>query len=101
MQENGLVACAKHFPGDGVDYRDQHITTTANTLKMEEWYQSFGAVYKELIDKGVQTVMAGHITLPDYPQQLSERFGLPLPATLNEVDSVYVITELVKKGIGL
>lgn len=36
MQENGLAACAKHFPGDGVDYRDQHIVTTANTLPMEQ-----------------------------------------------------------------
>ena len=96
MQENGLVACAKHFPGDGVDYRDQHITTTANTLKMEEWYQSFGAVYKELIDKGVQTIMAGHIALPDYPQQLSGRFGLPLPATLNKD----LITNLLKEELG-
>lgn len=96
MQENGLVACAKHFPGDGADYRDQHITTTANTLTMEAWYQSFGAVYKELIDKGVQTVMAGHITLPDYPQQLSERFGLPLPATLNKD----LITTLLKGELG-
>lgn len=96
MQENGLVACAKHFPGDGVDYRDQHITTTTNSLKMEDWHRSFGAVYKQLIENGVQTIMAGHITLPDYPQKLSERFGLPLPATLNKD----LITTLLKEELG-
>lgn len=96
MQENGLVACAKHFPGDGMDYRDQHITTTVNSLNMEEWYKSFGAVYKSLIDAGVQTVMAGHISLPDYPQELSERFQMALPATLSKE----LITTLLKGELG-
>lgn len=96
MQENGLVACAKHFPGDGVDYRDQHITTTENSLTMEEWYRTFGALYKELIEAGVQTIMAGHIALPDYPQKMDERFGLPLPATLNRD----LITGLLKQKLG-
>jgi len=36
MQENGLGACAKHFPGVGVDWRDQHILTAVNSLPMEE-----------------------------------------------------------------
>lgn len=26
----GVDACAKHFPGDGVDYRDQHLHPTVN-----------------------------------------------------------------------
>lgn len=96
MQENGLTACAKHFPGDGVDYRDQHITTTENALCMDDWHKTFGAVYKSLIDAGVQTIMAGHIALPDYPQQLSERFGMALPATLNKD----LITGLLKQELG-
>ncbi|MGN0978848.1 MAG: glycoside hydrolase family 3 N-terminal domain-containing protein, partial [Candidatus Avoscillospira sp.] len=25
VQDCGVAACAKHFPGDGVDYRDQHL----------------------------------------------------------------------------
>lgn len=36
MQENGLSACSKHFPGDGTDYRDQHLVTSVNSLSMEE-----------------------------------------------------------------
>lgn len=96
MQENGLCGCAKHFPGDGMDYRDQHITTTDNSMCMEDWYQSYGRIYKELIAAGVSSVMAGHITLADYPQTLSERFGAPLPATLNKA----LITDLLKKELG-
>ena len=37
MQDNGLSACSKHFPGDGMDYRDQHLVTTVNSLSMDEW----------------------------------------------------------------
>jgi len=34
MQENRLATSAKHFPGDGLDYRDQHIVTTNNTASL-------------------------------------------------------------------
>ncbi len=96
MQENGLSACAKHFPGDGVDYRDQHITTTVNSLSLEEWYDTFGKLYREVIAAGVDSIMAGHIALPAYPQKLSERFEQPLPATLNR----FLITNLLKEELG-
>ena len=96
MQEHGLCACAKHFPGDGMDYRDQHVTTTKNSMSMEAWYDTFGKVYQELINAGVYSVMAGHITLPDYPQALSASFGTPFPATLNKE----LITGLLKEELG-
>lgn len=53
MQDNELAACAKHFPGDGMDYRDQHIVTTNNTLSMDDWKKLSGKVFQELIDDGV------------------------------------------------
>lgn len=96
MQEGGIAACVKHFPGDGVDYRDQHLTPTANSLSIEEWNKSFGKVYKKLFSSGVMSVMAGHIAFPAYPQMLSEKFSLPLPATLNKA----LITDLLKGELG-
>lgn len=96
MQENGIAACAKHFPGDGMDYRDQHITTTVNSLEMADWYATFGKVYREMIAAGVDSIMAGHIALPAYKQEKSVRFDLPLPATLNRA----LITDLLKGELG-
>lgn len=61
MQNEGMAACCKHFPGDGVDFRDQHLHPTYNTLSCEDWYSSFGKVYKSVIDEGVMSIMAGHI----------------------------------------
>lgn len=95
MQENGLAACAKHFPGDGLDYRDQHLVTTNNTLNMDEWKKLSGKVFQELIDDGVYSIMAGHITLPSYQKEVFEN-GMNLPATL----SYELITNLLKKEMG-
>lgn len=59
-----MAVCIKHFPGDGVDERDHHLMPTVNSLSAEEWFATYGKVYQALIDKGAQTVMAGHILQP-------------------------------------
>lgn len=65
------TACAiKHFPGDGVDERDQHVVTTWNTLGAEAWYASYGRVYRAMIDHGVQSIMVGHIGAPELSRRL-------------------------------
>lgn len=76
--EENVLTAVKHFPGDGVDERDQHIATSINSLSKEEWNDTFGYVYKSLIDQGVKTVMVGHISLPCYQEK--DKY---LPATLS------------------
>jgi beta-N-acetylhexosaminidase len=84
ISESKTVCAIKHFPGDGVDERDQHVVTTWNTLGVDDWDASYGQVYRALIDHGVQAIMAGHIGAPE----LSRKFrpGIAdhelLPATL-------------------
>ena len=95
MQENGLAACAKHFPGDGIDWRDQHCMTTNNTLSWEDWKQKSGRVFQELIDAGVYSIMPGHITLPAYQKERAAN-GKFLPATLSHE----LITDLLKGEMG-
>ncbi len=95
MQDNGLCACAKHFPGDGVDWRDQHLVTTDNSLSFDEWKKTSGRVFKELIDAGVYSIMPGHLTLSGYQKEKTED-GFYLPATLSHE----VITDLLKGELG-
>lgn len=64
--ENEMAVSIKHFPGDGVDDRDQHLLTSINSLSIEEWDATFGKVYQSLIDEGANTVMVGHIMQPAY-----------------------------------
>ncbi|HEV7166529.1 MAG TPA: gluconokinase, GntK/IdnK-type [Micrococcaceae bacterium] len=84
ISESGMVCAMKHFPGDGIDERDQHVVTSYNTLGYDDWDRSYGQVYREMIAHGVQSIMIGHIGAPE----LSRRFrpGIEdrqiMPATL-------------------
>lgn len=70
LRESGLAACAKHFPGDGVEDRDQHLIMGVNDFSCERWDETFGEVYSKLIEEGLQTIMVGHIALPEYSRKL-------------------------------
>lgn len=84
-KEEGVAVSIKHFPGDGVDERDQHLVTSVNSLSVEEWDNTYGKVYQELIDYGAHTVMVGHIAQPAYAKKLNpELSGRPVPASLSK-----------------
>lgn len=93
MQEHGMVATGKHFPGDGVDYRDQHYVGSYNTLPMAEWWKKSGATFQAVIDEGIDSIMLGHIALPDYQTETVE--GVYPPATLSKE-----LIDLLKKTMG-
>jgi beta-N-acetylhexosaminidase len=84
ISESPTVCAMKHFPGDGVDERDQHVVTSYNTFGYEEWNRTYGHVYREMIGHGVQSIMIGHIGAPELSRHF--RPGLAdreiLPATL-------------------
>lgn len=94
LQECGVAATIKHFPGDGVDFRDQHLLTTCNSLPMNVWRKEHGKVFKALIDSGVACIMPGHITLPAY--QKTKINGMFPPATLSKE----ILTNLLKGELG-
>ncbi len=79
-KEEEVATAIKHFPGDGVDERDQHLLTSVNSLSKEAWDNTYGKIYKELIDDGALTVMAGHIALPAYEAKEKKN----TPATLSK-----------------
>jgi beta-N-acetylhexosaminidase len=94
MQNNKLAATAKHFPGDGTDYINQHLTTSQMKLSVEEWKQQHGKVFQTLIDSGLMVIMPGHISFPAY--QKEKLNGEYLPATLSKE----LLTSLLKGEMG-
>ena len=95
IQKNGyMVATLKHFPGDGVDDRNQHFCTTVNSLTMDKWRKTFGMVYEKLIKDGVASVMCAHIALPAYKNDDDEYGGIP--CTLSKP----LMTDLLKGELG-
>lgn len=95
-QKNGMMmTTAKHFPGDGIDDRNQHFCTTVNTMSKEEWMGTFGYVYKTVINEDVAAIMSAHIALPAFEDKYDEAKGY-LPATLSKK----LQTDLLKNELG-
>lgn len=98
IQESGIAPAAKHWPGDGVDERDQHLSHAPNWLSTDEWDASFGKLYSALFDAGLPSIMTGHIALPAYqkhfnPDMTDEDI---LPATLSKE----INTQLLREKLG-
>lgn len=96
-KEGNLLSCIKHFPGDGVEDRDQHLLLGVNDFEPEHWEETYGKVYRHHIAGGAEMIMAGHIALPAYQRKL--RPGIKdeeiMPATL----SPELITDLLKEQL--
>lgn len=94
----GFASVAKHFPGNGQDFRDAHISNNVNEFTKEEWMATYGKVYKTLIDGGLDGIMGGHIMLPKYMREVKP--GIKdediLPATL----CYEVMTGLLRDELG-
>ena len=71
LQSHGVAACIKHFPGDGVDERDQHLVTSVNALDADTWMETYGKVYQTCIDRGALTAMAGYMMQPAWSKRLN------------------------------
>ena len=97
--EHDVAVAIKHFPGDGVDERDQHILTSVNSLSTEEWMASYGKVYSTLINKGAKTVMVGHIAQPAWVREINPgatRKQTLLPSSLSKE----IMTGLLREKLG-
>lgn len=64
MQDVGVMACAKHFPGHGDVSVDSHldlpvINKTREQLDSLELYS-----FRQIVDAGVSSVMVAHLSIP-------------------------------------
>jgi len=90
VQENGMIATAKHFPGHGDTSQDSHmllptITADLDRLEKVELYP-----FREAVDAGVRAIMSAHLAVP----ALDPTPGLP--ATL----SAPIMTGVLRQKLG-
>ncbi len=90
MQDNGILATAKHFPGHGDTKTDSHldlpiITHSRQRLDSIELYP-----FKKLIGEGIGSIMTAHLNLPSLDTSSN------LPSTLSPV----IINGLLKNELG-
>ncbi|MBN2583303.1 MAG: hypothetical protein JXL80_09550, partial [Planctomycetes bacterium] len=95
IQDHAMAACAKHFPGDGFDDRDQHLMTLVNPLSPSEWRRQSALPFKAAIDAGVMSIMVSCIGLPSMDPQAGDPRN-PLPAVVSR----YLVTDLLRGELG-
>ncbi len=64
MQDEGVMACAKHFPGHGDTDTDSHYSLPVINKSFEELEQLELYPFKVLFNEGVHSVMAAHLFIP-------------------------------------
>ncbi|MBQ3242267.1 MAG: beta-hexosaminidase [Oscillospiraceae bacterium] len=97
-ETEGVYCCAKHFPGNGQDYRDAHVSNNVNHFGEEKWMETYGHVYKTLIDGGLDAIMGGHILMPTFMKEQNPDITPEeiLPATLEPK----IMTGLLRDKLG-
>lgn len=90
LQDNGVIACAKHFPGHGDTDVDSHkdmpeINKTIKQLEQLEFYP-----FNTLIKNGIQSVMIAHLKVPAIDNRDH------VPTTL----SAKAVTDVLKNQMG-
>ena len=64
MQDEGIYACAKHYPGHGATKVDSHYEMPV-VLYDRAQFDSVGLVpFQRLIDEGVAMIMVAHMSIP-------------------------------------
>ena len=64
MQDNNVLACAKHFPGHGDTDDDSHKTLPVVEKNKDELANIELLPYKMLIENGLGSVMTAHLHIP-------------------------------------
>ena len=64
MQDNGIMATAKHFPGHGDVTVDSHLDIPLITKTREQLDAMEMVPFKALIDAGIESIMVAHLSVP-------------------------------------
>lgn len=70
MQDNGVSACAKHFPGKGAATVDAHIELPTIKLSRASFSRTHLAPFRAACAAGVDAVMTSHVRYPSLDAEL-------------------------------
>lgn len=90
MQDNGIIACAKHFPGHGDVNVDSHKDLPVINKSREELDTLELYPFREMIAAGVKSIMVAHLAIPALEP------AAHVPTTLSR----NVVTGLLRERMG-
>jgi beta-N-acetylhexosaminidase len=76
LQDHGVAACAKHFPGKGAATKDAHVALPTIRLSKTEFFNTHLAPFAAAASAGVAAVMTSHVRCPAFdsrPASFSRR----------------------------
>lgn len=88
LQDNGVLASMKHFPGHGDTDTDSHLDLPVVSHNLERLNSIELAPFKALLDKKIGGVMVAHLYVP----ALEKQSGIPASVSYD------IITNLLKKS---
>ena len=88
LQDNGVLASMKHFPGHGDTDTDSHLDLPVVSHNLERLNAVELAPFKALLDKKIGGVMVAHLYVP----ALEKQSGIPASVSYD------IITNLLKKS---
>ena len=83
MQDEGIYACGKHYPGIGDSYVDSHYALPVIRHSREHLDTVDLYPYRRLIEEGMEMVMIGHFCIPDI-----DSTGVPMSISKECIDQV-------------
>ncbi|WP_418603295.1 glycoside hydrolase family 3 protein [Hwangdonia sp.] len=89
LQSEGVLACAKHFPGHGDTDTDSHKTLPTVSFTKERIDSVELYPYKQLFNKGIAGVMVAHLNVPGLEQENG------LPSSLSH----QIVTNVLKERL--
>ena len=74
IQDQGVCATIKHFPGLGTDSMNMHYAPGRNILPFDKWMETYGYTYMELIKEGPMCLMNTHTALRSYDNEFTDGY---------------------------
>ena len=102
MQDGGIVACSKHFPGHGDTEVDSHKGLPVLPFSRERLDSMELFPFRDQIKEGVKMVMMGHLHIPALDSAVSSISYPIVTGLLKEelgFDGVVVTDALTMKGV--
>ena len=66
LQNNGMLATAKHFPGHGDTETDSHSSLAMIPSDSSRLWKIEIPPFQDMIEKGIDAIMVAHVHSPDY-----------------------------------
>jgi beta-N-acetylhexosaminidase len=69
LQDHGVAACAKHFPGKGAATKDAHVALPTIRLSQAELLRTHLAPFAAAARAGAASVMTSHVLMPAFDRK--------------------------------